>query len=159
MKIIDIKGNNKFLSEYIKLCSEEWGTKKSKSEMEEYIKIKKNRIANGEEVISILGLVDKNDLVGFISLYKSDGEYRKDLTPWYATIYVKKEYRNKGYSKLLNDAILKKAIELGYKTVYLKTELDNYYEKFGAKYIGMLNESEKLYYFELDKEGGKKIDN
>ena len=67
-------------------------------------------------------------------------------------MYVKEEYRNRGYSKLLNDAILKEAVKLGYKRVYLKTELDNYYEKFGAIYVGKLNESEKLYYFELIKE-------
>ena len=54
-----------------------------------------------------------------------------------------------GYSKLLNDAVLKEAIKLGYQKVYLKTELDNYYEKFGAKYVGKLNELEKLYCFEL----------
>lgn len=37
-------------------------------------------------VISILGLVDNNNLIGFISLFNYDGEDRKDLTPWYATI-------------------------------------------------------------------------
>ena len=50
----------------------------------------------------------------------TDGEERKDLTPWYATMYVKKEYRGKGYSKLLNDAILKEANNLGYNKIYLK---------------------------------------
>lgn len=56
------------------------------------------------------------------------GEDRKDLTPWYATMYVKEEYRNKGYSKLLNDAVLKEAVKLGYKRVYLKngTGIDKY---------------------------------
>lgn len=57
-----------------------------------------------------------------------------------------------GYSKSLNDELLKEAVKLGYQKVYLKTELNNYYEKFGAKYAGKLNEFEKLYYFELTKE-------
>lgn len=152
MKIVNVKGNSEYLSEYIELCSYEWGSKKSKLEMQQYVEKRKKRILSDDKVISILGLVDRNNLIGFISLFKYDGENRKDLTPWYATMYVKKEYRNRGYSKLLNDAILKEAIKLGYKKVYLKTELDNYYEKFGAKYTGKLNESEKLYYFELNKE-------
>ncbi len=152
MKIVNVKGNSEYLSEYIELCSYEWGSKKSKLEMQQYVEKRKKRILSDDKVISILGLVDSNNLIGFISLFKYDGENRKDLTPWYATMYVKKEYRNMGYSKLLNDAILKEAIKLGYKKVYLKTELDNYYEKFGAKYTGKLNESEKLYYFELNKE-------
>lgn len=152
MKIVNVKGNSEYLSEYIELCSYEWGSKKSKLEMQQYVEKRKKRILSDDKVISILGLVDRNNLIGFISLFKYDGENRKDLTLWYATMYVKKEYRNRGYSKLLNDAILKEAIKLGYKKVYLKTELDNYYEKFGAKYTGKLNESEKLYYFELNKE-------
>ena len=152
MKIVSIKENSEFLSEYIELCSYEWGSKKSKLEMQKYVDKRKKSIFNDDKVISILGLVDNNNLIGFISLFKYDGEDRKDLTPWYATMYVKDEHRNKGYSKLLNDAILKEAVKLGYKKVYLKTELDNYYEKFGAKYAGKLNESEKLYYFELIKE-------
>lgn len=147
MKIINIKENEEFLNEYIKLCNDEWGS--NKEELEKYIEKKKEKIYKDDKVISILGLVNKDTLIGFISLFKYDGEERKDLTPWYATMYVKKEYRNKGYSKLLNDAILKEAKQLGFKRIYLKTELNNYYEKFGAKYIGKIKNSEKLYYIEL----------
>ena len=64
-------------------------------------------------------------------------------------MYVKKEYRKKGYSKLLNNAILKEAKKLGYKKIYLKSELNGYYEKFGAIYIEDLKNGEKLYYIKL----------
>lgn len=33
--------------------------------------------------------------------------------------------------------------------LYLKSDLINYYEKFGAKYIEDLSNGEKLYYIEL----------
>ena len=148
MKIINIKNNDNYLTEYIKLCNLEWGSKKDN--LEEYIIEKKEKILTGDKVISILGLIDENNLVGFISLFKYDGEYRKDLTPWYATMYVKEEYRGKGYSKLLNEALLNEAKKLGYTKVYLKTELENYYEKFGAIFQENLNDKEKLYYFLLD---------
>ena len=151
MQIIDIKNNDKYLDEYIELCSVEWGSPKTKEQMQLYIENKKKRINTEGKVISILGLIEENVLIGFISLFKYDGDERKDLTPWYATMYVKKEYRGLGYSKLLNDAILNKARLLGYNVVYLKTNLENYYEKFGAKYIEMLNNDEKLYYFDLGK--------
>ena len=73
----------------------------------------------------------------------------KNLTPWYAPMYVKKEYRNKGYSKILNDAILNEAKKKGFDRIYLKSNLVNYYEKFGAKYIKTLSNKEKLYYIDL----------
>lgn len=83
-------------------------------------------------------------------MFKYDGDERCDLSPWYATMYVKKEHRGNGYSKVLNDAILRKAKKLGYKKVYLKSDLVNYYEKFGAIYIDRLKNGENLYYIELD---------
>ena len=149
MEVIDLKCS-KYIDEYIELCSLEWGEKKTKSEMQEYIKRKKNKILDGDKYISILGLINENELVGFISLFKTDGDDRTDLSPWYATMYVKEKYRNKGYSKILNNTILKKAKELGYQKVYLKTDLNNYYEKFGARYIENLSNGEKLYYIDIE---------
>ena len=64
-------------------------------------------------------------------------------------MYVKKEYRGKGYSKLLNDAILDVARNRGFKEVYLKTELINYYEKFGAIPVKILSTGEQLLKFVL----------
>lgn len=151
MDIINIKKNRLFLEEYIKLCSLEWGTPRSEDELNIRVKTKADKILSHQydKLISVLGLIDNNNLIGFISLFKYDGEERKDLTPWYATMYVKKEFRGKGYSQILNDAILKEAKKLGYNKVYLKSDLINYYEKFGAKYLEELNDGEKLYYIEV----------
>ena len=146
MKIIIIKSIDKYLDEYISLCSLQWGSSKTKPEMKEYIEKKKEDIKKSDKVISVLGLIDNNIL---ISLFKYDGDEHKDLTPWYATMYVKDKYRGKGYSKLLNDAIIKEAKELGYKKIYLKSDLINYYEKFGAIYIEKLKNGEKLYYIDV----------
>ena len=109
-------------------------------------KINKIRQLFNDEYYCKLILLDDNTLIGFISIFPNDGNERKDLSPWYATMYVKEEYRGKGYSKILNDAILKEAKRRNIKKIYLKTTLKNYYEKFGAKYLEDLNEKEKLYY-------------
>ncbi len=151
MEIVNIKKNRSFLEEYIKLCSLEWGTPRSEDELNIRVKTKVDKILSHQydKLISVLGLIDNNNLIGFISLFKYDGEERKDLTPWYATMYVKKEFRGKGYSQILNDAILKEAKKMGYNKVYLKSDLINYYEKFGAKYLEELNDGERLYYIEV----------
>jgi len=149
MEFRDLKTNDKYLKEYIRLCSLEWGSKKTKEEMNNYIDEKLEKIKTSDKVIKVIGLFDKDNLIGFISLFKYDGEERNDLTPWYATMYVKKEYRGNNYSKLLNDEILKEAKKLNYDKVYLKSSLVNYYEKFGAQYIEDLNDNEKLYYINL----------
>ena len=94
-------------------------------------------------------LLDNNILIGFISIFPKDGEERQDLSPWYATMYVKEEYRGKGYSRILNDAILAEAKKRNIKKLFLKTDLENYYEKFGARYLEKLNNGEKLYYIDI----------
>ena len=100
-------------------------------------------------IISLLILIDNNNLIGFISIFPKDCEEEREFTPWYATIYVKERYRNNGYSRILNDAILKEARNRGFSTLYLKTDLKNYYEKFGAIFIKKLKTGETLYKFEL----------
>lgn len=72
-----------------------------------------------------------------------------ELTPWYATMFVKEEYRQMGYSKILNDAILSEAKNRGFKRLYLKITLNNYHEKFGAKYIKTFANGEKLMCFDI----------
>ena len=142
---INLKDSKKYLEDYVRLCSLEWGSPKSDDEVKEKV----SSILSGDKVISVLGLVDDDTLIGFISLFKYDGDERRDLSPWYATMYVKSEFRGKGYSKLLNDAIIEEARNLGYSKIYLKTDLVNYYEKFGFNYLEDLNNGEKLYYMEV----------
>ena len=149
MKLKDIMDDIKDLEEYAKICQVTRGGKRKLMKNLKSILKKVKRILKEDKVISILGLLDNDKLIGFISLFKYDGDEMKNLTPWYATMYVKKEYRNKGYSKILNDAILNEAKKKGYDRIYLKSNLVNYYEKFGAKYIKTLNNKEKLYYIDL----------
>ena len=150
LSVKSIKDNKECLEEYFYLSSLEWGSSYKKDNFKEILNKRVSDVLNGinDNIILVLGLIDDDKLIGFISLFKYDDNY--DHTPWYATMYVKEEYRGKGYSKLLNEALLNEAKKLGYTKVYLKTELENYYEKFGAIFQENLNDKEKLYYFQLD---------
>lgn len=152
LRIVNLKNNQEFLEEVAILTHKEWG--KGSNNDEEFNSRINNKIKKIKDNLERndyckLLLLDEDKLIGFISIFPTDGEERQDLTPWYATMYVKQEYRGKGYSKILNDAILKEAKQRGFSKLYLKTELNNYYEKFGAKFIEYLNSGEKLLYFEI----------
>ena len=152
LKIYNIKEKQEYIKEIAILTQKEWGSdSKTQQEFDEKVNKKISKIINNldNKDYCKLILLDDDKLVGFISIFPSDGEERKDLTPWYATMYVKKEYRKKGYSKILNDSILEEARKRGYKKIYLKTDLQNYYEKFGAIYMENLKNGEKLYYINL----------
>ena len=150
LKIYNIEEKQEFLREVAELTQKEWGKKtNSKKDLEEKINNKISKIINNFDnpFYCKLVLLDDDILIGFISIFPTDGEERKDLSPWYSTMYVKREFRGKGYSKILNDAILEEARNRGFKKLYLKTSLINYYEKFGAIFLENLNNEEKLYYF------------
>ena len=153
VKIYNIKEKTEFLKEVAILTQKEWGKKiNSKKEFEEKINKKIKKIINNFDspLYCKLLLLDNNNLIGFISIFPTDGEERKDLSPWYATMYVKEIYRGKGYSKILHNALIEEAKKRGFKKLYLKTDLINYYEKFGATFLDTLNNGEKLYYFSIE---------
>ena len=152
LKIYNIKDKQEYLKEVAILTQKECGKKCNiQAEFNQKILRKIEKIKNnlGNKNYCKLILLDNDKLVGFISIFEHDCEERQDLSPWYATMFVKKEYRGNGYSKILNDAILKEAKTRGVKRLYLKTTLDNYYEKFGAKHLETLTNNEKIYYFEI----------
>ena len=150
MEIVNLEDRLEFLDEVISLEHDEWASNKNYMRKER-IKEKKQRVIDSfsDKAFCKLLLIDNNELLGFISLFPKDAKEEPDLSPWFATIYVKSNYRGKGYSKLLANAIINEARNRGFKTLYLKTELDNYYEKYGAKYIKMINDTEKIYNIDL----------
>lgn len=152
LKIYNLKDKVEYIREIAELTQKEWGEKTNTiEEFEEKVNKKIYKMINSFDnpYYCKLILLHNKNLVGFISIFEHDCDERKDLSPWYATMYVKEEYRNKGYSKMLNDAILKEAKRRRIKRLYLKTELKNYYEKFGAKFFEDLNDNEKILYFDL----------
>lgn len=152
LQIFNIREKQEYLREVAELTQKEWGIKtSSKKEFEEKINKKISKIINNFDnpLYCKLVLLEDDILIGFISIFPTDGDEYQNLSPWYATMYVKKEFRGKGYSKILNNAILEEAKKRGFTKLYLKTNLINYYEKFGATYLENLNNGEKLYYFDL----------
>ena len=152
LKIFNIKNKPEYIEEVCILTQREWGDKNlSEDEFKNRVntKIQKLYVALDNPYYCKLILLDNDVLIGFISIFESDGDERFDLKPWYATMFVKEEFRGKGYSKILNDAILDEARKRGFSRLYLKSDLVNYYEKFGAKYIEDLSNGEKLYYIEV----------
>ena len=152
LHVYNIKDKPEYIEEVAVLTQREWGDK-NLSEDEFRIRVNKKI----HKIYSLLDnpyyckliLLHNDVLVGFISIFEYDGNERLDLKPWYATMFVKEEFRGNGYSRILNDAILDEARRRGFSRLYLKSDLINYYEKFGAKYIEDLSNGEKLYYIEL----------
>jgi GNAT superfamily N-acetyltransferase len=74
--------------------------------------------------------------LGVVSIFENDLKTQNGLKPWLATLYVKTKSRNKGIAKILIDAVIEKTKEMGYSTLYLRTEhKSEYYKKRNWKFV------------------------
>ena len=110
----------------------EWGKPNNYEYWKMWISSSTNKVDVPQTYVAFLD----NKLVGTFSIWRCDLQSRQDLFPWFAGLYIDKEYRNRGIGKQLQFYGIKKAYELGYKTLFMFTELSNYYEKTGWEYIG-----------------------
>lgn len=149
-----LKKDPKYLEEYVTCCKKEW-SKYVGEELDEKIKDQVKRIVTtGDEIITVVIMLKEKELIGFISLFKSDGQYHRELSPWFATFYIKEEYRKKGYSKRLFQELIDESGRLGYDTVFFRSYIDDYYDKFfNAEILEELSNGQKLYKISRKKGG------
>ena len=94
MKICYLKDNIKYIEEFVLICHEEWGTPWEKGEEKDKLNKKVEKEKLRLEKFPTLILLDDDNLVGFVSLFENDLDEKNYLTPWYATLYIKEEYRD-----------------------------------------------------------------
>ena len=87
---------------------------------------------------------------GTVSLWNSDHPYRQDLSPWLSCLFVLPKYRTKRIGQALQSALLETAKKAKFKKVYLMSDLKNYYEKSGWKFIesGLYTEGRTINIYE-----------
>lgn len=77
--------------------------------------------------------------VGSCTLQLND-DVRPDLGPWIGDLVIDPKYQKKGIGKMLVDATIEKAKELGFEKLYLfafDPNIPEYYERLGWEKIGM----------------------
>jgi GNAT superfamily N-acetyltransferase len=93
--------------------------------------------------------VKNETIIGFYALLRNDLISRQDFTPWFACLFVVPESRGSGLgSRLLEHAAIE-AREKGYASLYLSTDLEGYYEKYGWELLtegyGVTGEPTNIY--------------
>ena len=78
----------------------------------------------------------EEQLVACYALLVNDINSRQDLFPWFAYLYVKPEHRGNGLAKMLLEHGEQVAHSLNFQTLYLESNHQDFYEKFGYKKKG-----------------------
>lgn len=151
VNIINLLDDKKYLEEVAELIWNEF-SKKNGAKKEDIIYRCEHSL--GYEKIPQMYIAKYNDeVIGVASIWRNDLMARQDLYPWFSTLVVKPEYRNKGVGKKLQAKCIEECKKLKYENLYLITQLETYYEKTGWKFIETAplgnGSYTKLYKFEL----------
>ena len=98
-------------------------------------------------------LMDGEMIAGCAGLITNDFISRMDLYPWLCALYVEPEYRGKGNAGLLIEKCKEDARQGGFRALYLCTDHEGFYERYGFTFIGTghhpWGESSRIYMTEI----------
>jgi GNAT superfamily N-acetyltransferase len=77
-----------------------------------------------------VALLDES-IIGTYALIRNDLNSRQDLHPWLACLYVDPEHRGKKIGSRLMEHAIRETAAKGFENLYLTSDLENYYEKYG----------------------------
>lgn len=151
IKIIAVRENSSFFEQAVDYFSSKWGIDR---------KIYEDSIADSLTTINPTPrwylLVKDKYIIGSYGLIENDFMVRKDLTPWLCALYIEETERCKGFGRLLLEHGRSEAAKLGFKKLYLCTDHDSYYERYGWSFFGTeaseFGDNTRVYEIESTKE-------
>ena len=128
MKIELITKESNLLEKGTEYFWKQWGT-------ESNFIFYKDSISDNKSLPKFYLMLDKDKIIGSYALLTNDIISRQDLMPWFACLYVDENYRNLGLAERLIRHGLNESQKKGFKTLYLSTDLIDFYEKKEWNYL------------------------
>ena len=82
--------------------------------------------------------LDEDRIVGGMGVIENDFHNRKDLSPNICAVYTEEEYRNQGIAGNLLNMTVNDLGQKGINPVYLVTNHVGFYERYGWKFLCMV---------------------
>ncbi len=126
--IINVKEYSKDIDIAIKYIHNIWG---SKSNYPFYNDAILHSSEEGKPLPRFYLILDNEKIIGCYALLTNDLISRQDLYPWFGCLFIEKEYRGKqlGFELMKHGIIETK--NLNFSALYLTTDHNGYYEKYG----------------------------
>jgi predicted acetyltransferase len=95
---------------------------------------------NDKKLPQTYGIFLDNKIIGMYQFTYRDLFLRPDIYPWLANVHIDEKYRNNGFGKKLIESVKNNAVKnLEHDEIYLYTQHENLYEKYGWERIGKEN--------------------
>lgn len=82
--------------------------------------------------------VDGDRIIGGLGLIENDFHSRKDLAPNVCAVFTDPEYRGRGIAGSLLNRVCGDAAANGISTLYLLTDHEDFYERYGWRFLCMV---------------------
>ncbi|MBD1383345.1 GNAT family N-acetyltransferase [Bacillus sp. IB182487] len=146
MKITEIKQGTELFDKAVQVFWGQWGNEGNYKFYNDAILHSCN---TSEEIPRFYVALNNKSIIGTYALIRNDLNSRQDLWPWLACLYVDPEFRGNEMGSRLLEHALKEAARKGFSKLYLTSDLEGYYEKYGWTHLtecyGASGGSIKLY--------------
>lgn len=128
-KIILLRENKNMVDECATWFNEKWGIPK-----QAYLDSMNDCIKGESAVPQWYVALDGDKIVGGMGVIENDFHNRPDLSPNVCAVYVEEDYRNQGIAGALLDFVVEDMRSLSVSPLYLLTDHDSFYERYGWKF-------------------------
>jgi len=81
--------------------------------------------------------LENGAIIGGLGVIENDFHDRKDLAPNVCAVYTEEAYRGKGIAGALLETVCRDMASLGVNTLYLLTDHNSFYERYGWEFFCM----------------------
>jgi len=146
MTVVNIRKKPEYQAEAIAYIQSKWANRRNRFVYEDCIS---HSIGAKNPLPIWYLLMDSDKIIGCAGLITNDFISRMDLGPWLCALFIEKKYRGQHLGNLLISQIKEDTALIGFDRLYLSTDHDGYYEKYGFSYIGQgyhpWGESSRMY--------------
>ena len=133
MQISELRHHREYIQPLAIWHQQEWSHLNPGESLEQRIK-RMQEYLTADFIPSMFVAHDDNSLFGSAAIVKNDMDIHQNLTPWLASVFVKKENRKQRIGRQLVLHVLQQAKTRGIKKIYLYTEDQmDFYQKLGWK--------------------------
>ena len=128
MQLVNVKNHTVGIDKAVTYIHAKWGNTKNYAFYYDAITNSTDRTG---ELPQFYLMLDKDKIIGCYALLVNDLISRQDLLPWFACLYVEKTHRGNRLCAIMFDHAKVEMNKGGFDTIYLSTDHDGLYEKFG----------------------------
>ena len=132
MQIINLREHPEMLDKAADYFASKWGIDKKI-----YAASIKESIETPQPLPRWYLLMQQDRIIGSFGLIENDFMQRQDLKPWLCALFIEADKRGNALGAKLLAHGRCEARKLGFKRLYLCTDLKGYYEKYGWQYFGL----------------------